>query len=1177
MHRRSRAALLMTLVALCCSHFLFCCKVAVSQTTESYYPINYSLIGATSYVSGGLGDLQANDGAFMAFQSYPSQVSPRSLYAHQETTTIAGTDYYVSSLDIADMTGSDLSASLSSTGRILLGEFVYPLTAVASIPSSTWTIYYRACFQNITEEVPVNSPSWIPSSSWANPEYAYSSNDMYAYSSNTGLTQQYGNYGLSLPPTANITKVEVGYEAYTAGNEAIRIASSWDGGANWITVYTSPSLGTSDPDMVSWVDLTAVANWTATMLSNGNFRLRVAVVRVGFQNSNVFLDWLPVRVTYSDNPPSACLDANVRIRRSDGAIRETLGIDVANSESISTAVQTLSGTYDWVGYTVVDETDCLEIDYYVDVLSANPEATVCLRIDDAGLVVADQTRVADILFPSEYTAEVELSGYCDSNDWSEIVWIIDSSWTTGDVSVALQLYDYSQGTYPTSGDGYIAFQSSSVPNTEETRTQTITTNMTHFRDYLSNWRMRIRSTKPAASQFDLRLDLSTYRATTIATHDVAVLSVDYAPTSIYPGDIVAINVTAKNEGETPESFNVTVYYDDSQIGKQNVMNLTSNDSVLLVFDWNTTGTMPGLYTLRAVADTIPEEEDTADNIFIYGSVRIKGQPVAFFTHVPESPIVEETVTFNASLSVSEGSSITSYEWDFGDGNIETASLFIITHAYVNVGNYTVVLNVTNSDGLWDVYSKSMCVGSQPVATFFFSPAYPIPYSDVIFNATESHTSAGSIIDYTWSFGDGNTTTTSSSIIRHAYNETGNYNVALTVVDSYGFSDLTWQAVQVQVHSLLIVDVRLSATEVKIGQTVNVTVIVKNEGTIEESFGTEVLHNDTAIGNEHVSNLSPATEKTLIFYWNTSNILQPSKFLIHAKIDILPGETSTTDNEYYGGFVNLLPAEDNWLGSLSWDWTWALLGIPFLILLFVGVGWKKRKNKPKSIGIEFLDEITDGGIPDSFSVMLVGGSDSGKSILFQELAHAFLNEEKPCIYIAYECFPDEIRENMKKLQWDTSTYERQGKLSFIDCFSSSAKVQSKEKSFLNQPFSLVDLGIAISKSTNKAGKGVKVLLDSITPLLTQLDPARIIDFLQDRIARVKGVNGNFVFTLNKESVDPTMMSRLEETADCIIELDTKQAKREIVRRLRIKKMRGRNPSDRWVEFEIRSEKGINFRV
>jgi KaiC/GvpD/RAD55 family RecA-like ATPase len=879
------------------------------------------------------------------------------------------------------MTGTDLSVALSSTGRKLLGEFIYPLTGVTSIPSSTWTVYYRGWLANLTEYVSVNSPSSVPHVWWDNAEYAYSSDDNYANASNP-VRQEYGGYGFNLPPTANITKVEVGYEAYTSGDEKIGIALSVDGGIQWTAQCVTPSLGTTDQDMVGWIDFTTAANWTASMFSDSNFSTRVQIIKVGVQIDNVFLDWLPVRITYAASSPSAHADIDILVRRSDGTIRQTLAVSVANSEPLAKNVQTLSGTYNWPGYAVVNETDYLEIDYYMDVLSVDLEAIGCLRIDDATSVIADQTRVANIMLPSEYTAEVELSGYSDLEDWSKIVWTIDSSWTTENVSLTLQLYDYVQGIYPTSGDGYIAFTSSPFANTDETKTQAITANTTNFRDSAGNWKMRIKSVKQVNSQFSLGIDLSTYQVTHLLHRDIAVLGITYSPAAIYPTDILSVNVTVKNAGEMSESFNVTLYCDENQIGKQAVTNLMPNESIVLVFDWNTTGTTVGVHTLKTVADTVPNENETANNIFTDDLVRVKGQPVAFFMNAPESPVAKELVTFNASLSVSDGSFITSYEWDFGDGNTTITSYFTITHVYANVGNYTVILNVTNNDGLWDANSKIIAVKSQV--------------------------------------------------------ESG-------------------------------------------------------------------------------------------------------------------------------------------LSSPPWNWSLALLSAPFIIMFFAAIVMKKRKNKSKSVGLEFLNKITDGGIPDSFSVMLVGGADSGKSVLFQELAYMFLKMEKPCIYVVYECFPDEIEESMKKFHWNTSTYKNQGKLSYIDCFSSTAKVQSKEKYSLNQPFSLIDLGITISKATNDAGNTAKVFLDSIVPLLTQLDPARVVDFLQDRIARVKGIKGNLIFTLSKESVDPALMSRLEEIVDCIIELDANQIKGKLVRKLRIKKMRGRNSSDKWVRFEISPEKGLIFPI
>ena len=316
--RRYRTLLWIALTALCSFPFFYP-LVVISQTESSFYPSTFTPVNATRHVSGSVSDLQVNDGAGMIFQSYPSSFSPKSLFMQQETITIASTEYYSIS-DIIDSTGTVLSAPLSSSGRSLLGKFIYPMSGVESIPSSTWEIYYRAQLSNKSEQIFLSSPSWIQIPVWNNPENVYLSDNEYADSSNQGQTQVYGNYGFDLPPTANITKVEVGYEAHTTGDEGIRIELSLNGGVNWFLAYESMSLQGNDSDIVNWVDLTTTVNWAASSLSDSNLKCRVQVVKVGPTTDSVFLDWLPMRVTYVNPIPSAHMNIDILIRQSDGAI-----------------------------------------------------------------------------------------------------------------------------------------------------------------------------------------------------------------------------------------------------------------------------------------------------------------------------------------------------------------------------------------------------------------------------------------------------------------------------------------------------------------------------------------------------------------------------------------------------------------------------------------------------------------------------------------------------------------------------------------------------------------------------------------------------------------------------------------------------------------------------------------
>ncbi|MFD1599906.1 PKD domain-containing protein [Halobellus rarus] len=81
-------------------------------------------------------------------------------------------------------------------------------------------------------------------------------------------------------------------------------------------------------------------------------------------------------------------------------------------------------------------------------------------------------------------------------------------------------------------------------------------------------------------------------------------------------------------------------------------------------------------------------------------------PSADFTVDPAAPEVGETVTFDASGSTDDGS-ITSYAWDFADG--ETASGESVTHAFDAPGDYPVTLTVTDDDGGMDMVTQTVSV------------------------------------------------------------------------------------------------------------------------------------------------------------------------------------------------------------------------------------------------------------------------------------------------------------------------------------------------------------------------------------------------------------------------------------------------------------------------------------
>jgi hypothetical protein len=103
-------------------------------------------------------------------------------------------------------------------------------------------------------------------------------------------------------------------------------------------------------------------------------------------------------------------------------------------------------------------------------------------------------------------------------------------------------------------------------------------------------------------------------------HDIAVISVTASKTVVGQGYSLNINVTVINQRDSTETFNVTVYANETSIATFTDIILTIGAFTTLTFTWNTTGFAKGNYTISACATPVPGETDTSDNTFVDGWV-----------------------------------------------------------------------------------------------------------------------------------------------------------------------------------------------------------------------------------------------------------------------------------------------------------------------------------------------------------------------------------------------------------------------------------------------------------------------------------------------------------------------------------------------------------------------------
>jgi len=120
----------------------------------------------------------------------------------------------------------------------------------------------------------------------------------------------------------------------------------------------------------------------------------------------------------------------------------------------------------------------------------------------------------------EFTSEIEFTGTTNTWVWTQLVWTVDSALIVASVNVTMQLYNYAQG-YPTNGNGYLTYISSATADTDETKTQTITTNPTDFRSSSGEWKIKIKCVKTSDIKFDFKADWIEFKPTYYSQYTVS--------------------------------------------------------------------------------------------------------------------------------------------------------------------------------------------------------------------------------------------------------------------------------------------------------------------------------------------------------------------------------------------------------------------------------------------------------------------------------------------------------------------------------------------------------------------------------------------------------------------------------------------------------------------------------
>jgi circadian clock protein KaiC len=213
--------------------------------------------------------------------------------------------------------------------------------------------------------------------------------------------------------------------------------------------------------------------------------------------------------------------------------------------------------------------------------------------------------------------------------------------------------------------------------------------------------------------------------------------------------------------------------------------------------------------------------------------------------------------------------------------------------------------------------------------------------------------------------------------------------------------------------------------------------------------------------------------------------------------------------------------------------------------------RRTLSLPKApTGIQGLDELTGGGLPQRRPTLLCGSAGCGKTLLAMEfLVRGAVDSGEPGVFMAFEESTGELATNFASLGHDLKALVAQKKLALE--FVHIERSELEETGAYDLEGLFIRLGHAIDSIGAK-----RVVLDTVEALFSGLSNTAILRTELRRLFRwlkEKGVTA--IITGERGETGLTRYGLEEYVADCVILLDHRVEGQIATRRLQIVKYRG----------------------
>jgi hypothetical protein len=435
-------------------------------------------------------------------------------------------------------------------------------------------------------------------------------------------------------------------------------------------------------------------------------------------------------------------------------------------------------------------------------------------------------------------------------------------------------------------------------------------------------------------------------------HDLSIQSISPSPNPANLGDKVTVRVIVFNNGSFPESFNLAVSYKPptTMIGAATNTNIPIGATSLFNFTLDTSHLTPGFYTLIANATILPSSSNPSgvDNLpsnnVVTSILNVLPPPSPDFSIIasPSSLMIQAggngTSTiglnslggFSGSITLSvrifpivgangPATTLQPNSLQVSTGGPASSNLIISTLKNTPQSFYSVIVNGTSG-----MLSHSVGIGVEivappdlpPIANFTFFPQSPVTGQFVSFDGSKSFDPDGSIVDWTWTFGDG--FLGFGSFTSHSYSAIGSYTVTLTVRDNAGLTaskSVTLQVRQRPLHDVSIAEIQVEPNVAVSTQFVFINVEISNDGLSNETVSLTAYYDSHTIQTltsvfvpvQNCNQFFCQSGTYVTITWDTTGIVA-GNYTISATVSLAPTEIDPTpaDNMFTGNKVTILP-------------------------------------------------------------------------------------------------------------------------------------------------------------------------------------------------------------------------------------------------------------------------------